>query len=505
MQELVKSDCAKAKDFFMKSSSYFNADLPEYLSFEFILKDVADLLAKNPLKSLSPKAKKFDGVNYKIITNKDGRLSWRALEMIHPVIYVELVNTICDPSNWQEIKDRFDHFRSAGNAVTCCSLPVIASAFRKNAAGQVQKWWKRVEQQSLELSLAYRHLLHTDVTDCYGSLYTHSIAWALHGQDKAKLDRKVSGLLGNKIDSLIRTGRWGQTNGIPQGSVLMDFIAELVLGLVDIQITDRLQSGEQDYTILRYRDDYRIFANSDVRAEEILKCISDALRIVGMKLGAAKTVAATNVVEGAIKPDKLAGIELQQDLGKDQDKAISFQKQLLRLHAFGRRFPNSGALFRLLGDLHKEIVLQKIEPHDLKVQIAIVTDIGRTSPRAFPVTAAILSHLISLADGDRKKGLWKEVQQKIQQVPHNGYLDIWLQRVTGPVDVMFNSDEEICQIVNGKSRPLWNSQWLSGHKNLKAAIDTRRILVGDPKTLPEVMQPNEVELFIKNALYERSG
>ena len=46
----------------------------------------------------------------------------------------------------------------------------------------------------------------------------------------------------------------------------MDFVAEIVIGYVDEQITSAL--GEPtDFRILRYRDDYRIFANSDDRAD----------------------------------------------------------------------------------------------------------------------------------------------------------------------------------------------------------------------------------------------
>jgi hypothetical protein len=35
--------------------------------------------------------------------------------------------------------------------------------------------------------------------------------------------------------------RHGQTNGIPQGSVLMDFIAEMVLGYADTLITKKTE------------------------------------------------------------------------------------------------------------------------------------------------------------------------------------------------------------------------------------------------------------------------
>jgi len=67
-------------------------------------------------------------------------------------------------------------------------------------------------------------------------------------------------LLGNVIDDNLRNMTYGQTNGIPQGSVLMDFIAEIVLGYTDLELSHKInQLKIEDYQIIRYRDDYRIF------------------------------------------------------------------------------------------------------------------------------------------------------------------------------------------------------------------------------------------------------
>ncbi len=74
----------------------------------------------------------------------------------------------------------------------------------------------------------------------------------------------------------------------------MDFVAEIVLGYVDSLIDEEL-SGSADIRILRYRDDYRIFSNSDEKAETVLKIVSEKLRSVGMKLGASKTFSSRNV------------------------------------------------------------------------------------------------------------------------------------------------------------------------------------------------------------------
>ncbi len=496
MKRLVELTNEEAKQHFLKGSSYFNGDMPSYISFEPILTDVDALLngkSYTAFKSAS-NPNDFPNVNYNFIANKDGRFAWRPLELMHPVIYVSLVNAICEPSNWEFIIRRMREFE--GGAVDCCSAPVMSLDNQSDVATQVRSWWQSVEQQALIYSLEFSHVLHTDVTDCYGSLYTHSIPWALHGMETAKENKGKKSLLGNKVDSHIQASRYGQTNGISQGSVLMDFVAEIVLGFVDEQINVALGKAD-DFRVLRYRDDYRIFANSDERAEKILKVISDRLWSVGMKLGASKTFMSKNVVEGSIKPDKLAGIDLQ-DLGEANAKTI--QKQLLRLHAFGRRFPNSGALRRLVGEFHTNLSKQADQPDELEVQVAIATDIAVVSPATFPAVAGILSHLISLTPAEEKVQLWTKVRKKMARVPYNGYLEIWLQRVTQPstVGIVFLSDEPICKIVNGDPWNLWGNDWISSN-DLKAALDVSKIVVSSAADVQEVVAPEEIELFKQNA------
>lgn len=134
------------------------------------------------------------------------------------------------------------------------------------------------------------------------------------------------------------------------------------------------------------------------------------------------------------------------------------------------------------------------------MQVAIATDIAFSSPATFPAVAGILSHLISLATAGEKAALWIKVRNKMQRVPYNGYLEVWLQRVTEPkaVGVKFDSEEPICQIVNGKKQVLWENSWISSAA-LKAALDSSKIVVGVVADATEVVKPAEVELFKQNA------
>ena len=496
MTRFIDLTAAEAKEGFLRGSSYYNGDFPTYISFEPILQKVSAILKGGSCIAMRKSNPALDSrVNYSMIANKDGRFAWRPFELMHPAIYVSLVNELCEENNWEEVCARMQSFSSG--VVECCSQPVVSENHESDKAAQIASWWKTLEQRSLTLSLDYSHVLNTDVTDCYGSIYTQSIPWALHGKDFAKKNKSDKKLLGNKIDFLIQSSRYGQTNGICQGSVLMDFLAELVLGYADLLITEDLADETEDFKILRYRDDYKIFANSDKCAERILKSVSDCLRMLGMRLGANKTSLVLNIVSGSIKKDKLEAIRLQ-DLGKTNAKTI--QKQLLRIHDFGLKYPNSGALKRLLTEIFEVMAAEKLVPDDLDVQIAVVTDIGFTSPSCFPAVAAILSHLISLKPSSDKAASWDKVKSKMARVPHNGYLEIWLQRVVKPKDVGidFASNEDICKIVNGEQIELWSNEWI-GNADLVAALSSSAIVIADAAETPEKVDPEEIRLFKENA------
>ncbi|MCF3593329.1 RNA-directed DNA polymerase [Rhodobacteraceae bacterium LMO-12] len=494
MTRIIDLDAAAAKAYLEKPECYFRSDFPPYISFETILKDTAAAMGGQAYtafqKAKPERAVDMAGVNYELLSTKDGRFAWRPFELIHPAIYMTLVQIICEPANWKLLQDRLKELHAG--AVECTSFPMASEGADKHDAVQVRNWWLRYEQRSLELSLEYTHLLKTDVSNCYGSLYTHSIPWALYGYETGKEKQSDKSLFGNQVDFHIRNSRYGQTNGITQGSVLMDIIAELVLAYVDYLITERL-SGDEDFHILRYRDDYSIFTRNDQRAAEIVRVISDCLRKVGMQLGAAKTSVSTNIVEGSIKPEKLAGIQLE-DMDIAQAKTI--QKQLLRLHAFARLYPNTGAIKRLADSVFQKISTITDVPDDLGVQVAIVCDIAAVSPSAFPALSGVLAKLISLAPEQDRPEMWQKVAKKMERIPHNGHLEVWLQRVTKAkgVGVEFDSLEPICQIVNGQMAQLWNNDWIS-NQALVQALDVTKIVISKPEELEPVPKTEELSLF----------
>ena len=147
--------------------------------------------------------------------------------------------------------NRFEYLKNGSHNISCVSLPVQKTDKTQQAA-QIINWWDKFEQESIKKSLEYTLLFSTDITDCYGSIYTHTISWALHSKSfiKQAKNRSDKSLIGNYIDKAIMDMSNGQTNSIPQGSVLMDFIAEILLAYADFKLAKKLNKAKiQDYHI----------------------------------------------------------------------------------------------------------------------------------------------------------------------------------------------------------------------------------------------------------------
>jgi len=435
------------------------------------------------------KPERLEGVNYKLLSNKNGQYAWRSFQLIHPALYVSLVHKITEKSHWETIIKRFKKFRQESK-IECVSLPIQSKNKQSDKEKQVGHWWREVEQKSIELSLDYAYLYHTDITDCYSSIYTHSVVWALHGKKIAKnKQRGDKNLIGNIIDRHLQSMSHGQTNGIPQGSVLMDFIAEMVLGYADKLLTAKLKNTK-DYKIIRYRDDYRIFVNNPQDAEEIIKNLTEVLIDLGLKLNDNKTIKSDNVIWSAIKPDKL-----YWEISSRMKLSKKIQPELYIINDLSERFPNSGSVNKQLQKLYRRIEARKKIDENIKVLISIVVDIAFKNPRTYPIITAIISKFFSFLKTEKeRKDVVEKIKRKFKRLPNTGHLQIWLQRLTVKIDTTIEYEEILCQKVKDAKVQLWNSDWLSNI--LKSIINSTEIVDNNKiKKLEPVIGPNEVALF----------
>lgn len=454
-RSILKLKSADALEYFLKSKSYFSLNLPIYYNFDILLKNIYNQIKNkdfNVIINSNCKPSSLEDVNYKIICAKDGKYIWRELQLIHPVFYVDLVKKICEEENWKKIKKRFNDFSKNKNIV-CCSLPMITNKNNSSTKSTILNWWNNFEQQSMACCLEYNYMGCTDISNCYPSIYTHSIAWAIETKDIAKKNHDIK-LIGNYIDKHIQWMSYNQTNGIPQGSVLTDFIAEIVLGYGDELLTSRIeQSGIKNYKILRYRDDYKIFTKSKYDLEIILKLLSQTLHELNFNMNGKKTFTTEDAISNILKKDK--EYRFEHPISPD----LILQKKLFLINQFSKKYPNSGSVKVYLSDiLYNEILELNQKPNSLTQIISIVVDIMINNSNSICLCVAILSKLLTFFKKEKCEDIILKILEKYENIPNNEYLHIWLQRLTIINNKKYPYDSKFCKKLYDKS-VIWNSSW----------------------------------------------
>lgn len=341
----------EALDFLMQNDQYVTTEMPEYLDFNPVLTFAREHIADTPIdkcvKDVTPED--MAEANYDIMLNKDGRYAVRVLSLSNPFLYYLLAREICTPEHWAAILDDFKVFGSAPH-IQAVGIPVIpADKEDFHKATTILNWWSRFEQMAVKLSLDYRYMFVTDITNCYGTIELQTVEKALSRKGTAsEVDVKTD------IVRILTMLRQGRNIGLPQGSTLYDIVAEIVLGYADMLLREALERDgiTEGCEILRYRDDYKVFANDKDLLERISYTLQHVLEGLNLRLNSAKTRISDSIITDSIKPDKLAYIYNTPIYNnKKQCDFDGIQKQLLFILQFGRQYPNCGQMRMLLSKL----------------------------------------------------------------------------------------------------------------------------------------------------------
>lgn len=494
-------------DFFLKSEQFHGFELPEYFNFDKVLKSVAKTVGNKTydecLSDLSPDG--LADVNLDILLNKDGRYAVRPIILANPYLYYFLVREICNPDGWQTIQDCFSKYTLPH--IASCALPVVpdkTEPFHKSTT--IFNWWNSIEQRSLELSLEFRYMFVTDITNCYGSINPETIDWALSMKRTEHATDKNHTMVQNII-KYVRALQQGRNIGIPQGSAIFDFVGEIILGYSDLLLHNRLQEeGIEGYEILRYRDDYRIFCNDMDTLERISYILQEVLESLNFRMNSNKTRISQSIVMDSLKADKLWYIENTPIFNKKGVDFDSFEKHLFYILMFGRKFPNGGQLKVMLSDLDKRIaehlkpeeieeewidfesgkvekrtktIQRRLPGGSIRAMSAVATQIALENVSASHYALRVLSRMVdSLKDDKEKVDIIAKVYAKLRNQPNSTYNQLWLQNITYQRDKRLRQcpyDMRLCRLVIGEKVELWNNSWLkptlTAHLPLASIID----------------------------------
>ena len=182
----------------------------------------------------------YDQVEYSL--TRHNNIS-RKLGLIHPKAYAHLSKIIAD--SWGEIRKISNNENSIIKPDTHTDGRIMIMNYEDSS--------EKIKRSSLD-SFGKRFRVHSDISNCFHSIYTHSIPWAVLGFEKSKLIMS-SGNNANKhwtdwLDIYARKSKRNETLGIAIGPATSSIIVELILGTIDNSLT------EKGFHFERYIDDY---------------------------------------------------------------------------------------------------------------------------------------------------------------------------------------------------------------------------------------------------------
>lgn len=145
-------------------------------------------------------------------------------------------------------------------------------------------------KNSIEASLGFSYRLKVDISNCYNSIYTHSIAWAICGKNDAKTylrTKQPSKLkekyeLADKLDCYTRYQKNNETNGIVVGPFTSRIFSEIILAAIDRDLV------KNDFRFRRYVDDYKFYFQTDSEAQSNIPKIERILNEYNFNINAGK-------------------------------------------------------------------------------------------------------------------------------------------------------------------------------------------------------------------------
>jgi hypothetical protein len=144
-------------------------------------------------------------------------------------------------------------------------------------------------------SLRYRFFSKLDIQNFFGSIYTHSITWAIVGDKhlgKEYSHHSLKNTFATQSDIIQQKSNDNETNGIIIGPEINRIIADIILTHCDFNIEKNLNQQNiyfnKNYKIYRFIDDYYVFSSTYEILEIIEQEISKELSKFNLKLNLEK-------------------------------------------------------------------------------------------------------------------------------------------------------------------------------------------------------------------------
>jgi hypothetical protein len=265
---------------------------------------------------------------------------------------------------------------------------------RLRAGRMIYEFIEMAENDLVAEAHKYKYLVKSDIKNFYPSIYTHSLAWALHGKREGRDDRDKFNLIGSKLDKLFQRANDGCTNGIPIGPAISDMVSEILLSAIDRESSQTLKIGNIDFVGVRFKDDYRFLCKSKNDADQIIKTLQSKMRLYNLSLNEGKSEI-KELPEGLYRPWMLE-YQKYSLRHKESIEYKCFETTLLAVLQIDQKFPDTGIIDKFLSELISKKYNLKLAlyPEEVLKVFSLLFLLRERRAKAFPQILAIIELII---------------------------------------------------------------------------------------------------------------
>lgn len=362
---------------------------------------------------------KFDPEKSEIVTVSfpKSELTDRTFGIMAPKLYHDIVWHLVQ--EWDLVtKTLFNNT----NKIYSYSFPIPVSKKTKGSLGHLRagrmiyEFLEMAEKDLVAEAYKYKYILKTDVKNFYPSIYTHSIAWALHSKEliRRKGNRThYSTFLGLRLDRLFQAANDSCTNGIAIGPAISDLIGEIILSTIDTQCSKIISDKGIDFIGVRFKDDYRFLCQSKHDAKLVIKALQKQLSSFNLTLNEGKSDVA-ELPEGLFREWTAD----YQSFSLRYKKKISykrFESSLRGTLKVDHKHPRTGVVDRFLSELVSKDNELKFEfkSKDLYKAISLLLLLKERRNKSFPQILGIIEKILE------QKAQKPNTTQRIETIIHN--------------------------------------------------------------------------------------
>ena len=381
---------------------------------------------------------KFEPDKFDLITVSfpKTQLTDRILGIIEPQIYHDIVWHLIN--DWDLILKKL--FRPNNN-IHSYSFPIPISSQHVGLIGHLRsgrmiyEFLEMAESDLVAEAYNYNFILRTDIKNFYPSIYTHSIAWAIHTKaeirkkgNRNKFDRYV-GLI---LDKLFQYSNDGCTNGIAIGPAVCDLVAEILLSEIDSESSKVLKDLNIDFLGVRFKDDYRFLCHKKEDANIIVKVLQKQLAKFNLTLNE-KKCEIEELPEGLFREWTAA----YQPYSLRYKKKISFKRfenSIRGTLQVDKKHEGTGVVNRFLSELYTQNYKLKFdfEEKELFKTVSLLLMLKQRRNKSFPQILGIIEQIILNNSGNPKTlskintVLQTLLNEKLKNIEDNQYDLLWL-------------------------------------------------------------------------------